>query len=129
MLVLAMPLSFAAVPGGKVLSAEAIAPTDVDMHPVLTKIAAERPDVIYMPIFVAAAAQMLRQCKEVTGLEHVTMVGGGSLVLAEKFDGLNGPIACDAFGQCAKFKPAVYEFVSDDPRTSSMGKSPRKVWL
>ena len=53
--------------GGKVLSTEAIAPTDVDMHPVLTKIAAEKPDVIYMPIFVAAAAQMLRQSKEVPG--------------------------------------------------------------
>ena len=69
--------------GGKVLSTEAIAPTDVDMHPVLTKIAAEKPDVIYMPIFVAAAAQMLRQSKEIPGLEHTTLVGGGSLAAAE----------------------------------------------
>ena len=53
--------------GGTVLSTEAVAPTDVDMHPVLTKIAAEKPDVIYMPIFVAAAAQLLRQSKEVPG--------------------------------------------------------------
>jgi branched-chain amino acid transport system substrate-binding protein len=202
--------------GGKVLSVEAIAPTDVDMHPVLTKIAAEKPDVIYMPIFVAAAAQLLRQSKEISGLEHTTLVGGGSLAAAEfieavgpsvvgfhicypdvsidtmgkgypkfveeykkaygeapisgyhanaydaaemafkaiakvgktdkdgnlyigrkalrdavfavKFDGLSGPIACDAYGQCAKFKPAVYEFVSADPKTFSMGKNPKKVW-
>ncbi len=200
--------------GGKVLSIEAIAPTDVDMHPVLAKIAAEKPDVIYMPIFVAAAAQMLRQSKEISGLEHTTLVGGGSLaaaqfieasgpavigfhicypdvsvdtmgkgypafveeytkaygeapisgyhanafdaaemaikaipkvakadkegnlyvgrqalrdaVFAEKFDGLSGPIACDPYGQCAKFKPAVYEFVSDDPKTFSMGQEPEK---
>jgi branched-chain amino acid transport system substrate-binding protein len=202
--------------GGTVLSTEAVAPTDVDMHPVLTKIAAEKPDVIYMPIFVAAAAQMLRQSKEVSGLEHTGILGGGSLAAAEfieaagpavvgfhiaypdvsvdtmgkgypalvaeykkvygeapisgyhanaydaaemvvmaikkvakadkdgnlyigkkafhdavfavKFDGLSGPISCDTHGQCAKFKPAVYEFVSADPKTFSMGKNPKKVW-
>ncbi len=202
--------------GGTVLSTEAVAPTDVDMHPVLTKIAAEKPDVIYMPIFVAAAAQLLRQSKEVPGLEHTQILGGGSLAAAEfiqaagpavvdfriaypdvsvdtmgkgypafveeykkvfgeapisgyhanaydaaemaidaikkvaktdaagnlyigkkafhdaifavKFAGLSGPIACDAHGQCAKFKPAVYQFVSDDPKTFSMGKNPKKIW-
>jgi branched-chain amino acid transport system substrate-binding protein len=51
-----------------VLSTVAIAPTDVDVHPVLTKIAAEKPDMIYMPIFVAAAAQILRRSKEIPGL-------------------------------------------------------------
>jgi branched-chain amino acid transport system substrate-binding protein len=214
-LVAVMEKNFAAM-GGKVLSTEAVAPTDVDMHPVLTKIAAEKPDVIYMPIFVAAAAQMLRQSKEVPGLGHTTLIGGGSLaaaefiqaagpavvgfrvcypdvspdtmgkgypafvaeykkvygeapisgyhansydaaemavkaiekvaktdqqgnlyvgrkalrdaVFAEKFEGLSGPIGCDAYGQCAKFKPAVYEFISADPKTFSMGKNPKKIW-
>ena len=42
--------------------------------------------------------------------------------------GMSGPIACDAYGQCAKFKPAVYEFVADDPKTFSVGKNPKKVW-
>jgi branched-chain amino acid transport system substrate-binding protein len=32
--------------GGKVLSQEAVAPTDVDMHPLLTRIATEKPDVL-----------------------------------------------------------------------------------
>jgi branched-chain amino acid transport system substrate-binding protein len=202
--------------GGTVLSTEAVAPTDVDMHPVLTKIAAEKPDVIYMPIFVAAAAQLLRQSKEVPGLEHTQILGGGSLAAAEfieasgpavvgfkiaypdvsvdtmgkgypafveqykkvygegpisgyhanaydaaemavtaikevgktdkdgnlyigkkafhdalfkvHFAGLSGPIACDTHGQCAKFKPAVYEFNSADPKTFSMGKNPKKIW-
>ena len=202
--------------GGKVVSEEAVAPTDVDMHPVLTKVAAAKPDVLYMPIFVAAAAQLLRQSKEISGLEHTTLVGGGSLAAAEfieaagpavvgfhigypdvspdtmgkgypaflekykkaygeapisgyhanaydaaemaikaieavaktdndgnlyigrkalrdaafavKFDGLSGPIACDAHGQCAAFKPAIYEFQSADPKTFAMGKNPKKVW-
>jgi branched-chain amino acid transport system substrate-binding protein len=202
--------------GGKVVSEEAVAPTDVDMHPVLTKVAAAKPDVFYMPIFVAAAAQLLRQSKEIPGMEHTTLIGGGSLgaaefieavgpavvgfrlcysdvspetmgkgypafltkykkmygegpisgfhanaydaaemaikaitkvaktdkdgtlyigrkalrdaVFAEKFDGLSGPIGCDAYGQCAKFKPGVYEFVSADPKSFTMGKNPKKIW-
>ena len=69
--------------GGKVLSREAVAPTDVDMHPLLTRIASEKPDVIYMPIFVAAAAQILRQSKETPGLEKATLIGGASLMAAD----------------------------------------------
>ncbi len=202
--------------GGKVLSQEAIAPTDIDMHPVLTRVAAEKPDALYMPVFVAASAQLLRQSKETAGLEHTTLVGGGSLaaagfldaagqvavgfricsvdispetmgknypefivkykkmfgeepisngnansydaammaitgikqvakadadgnlyigkkalrdaVFAVKFDGLSGRIDCDAYGQCESFKPGVYEFVSADPKTFSIGKNPKKVW-
>jgi branched-chain amino acid transport system substrate-binding protein len=68
--------------GGKVLSQEAIAPTDIDMHPMLTHVAAEKPDALYMPIFVAAAAQILRQSADVPGFEHTTLVGGGSLAAA-----------------------------------------------
>lgn len=68
--------------GGKVVSQDAIAPTDVDMHPVLARIASDKPDVLYMPIFVAAAAQLLRQSKETPGLEHTVLIGGGSLLAA-----------------------------------------------
>ncbi len=202
--------------GGKVASQEAIAPTDIDMHPVLTRVAAEKPDALYIPVFVAAAAQILRQSKETPGLEHTTVVGGGSLaapgfieaagpvvvgfricsidispetmgksypefiakytkkfgegpisnghadsydaavmaftaikevakadsdgnlyigkkalrdaVFKVKFDGLSGHIDCDTHGQCASFKPGVYEFVSADPKTFSIGKNPKKVW-
>ena len=69
--------------GGKVLSQEAIAPTDVDMHPVLTRIASEKPDLIYFPVFTAAAAQILRQAKETPGLDHTKLMGGGSLLSAD----------------------------------------------
>jgi len=65
--------------GGKVVAQEAIAPTDVDMHPVLSDIAAAKPDVLYAPVFVAAAAQLLRQSKETPGLDHTALIGGGSL--------------------------------------------------
>lgn len=202
--------------GGTVVAQEAVAPTDVDMHPLLSDIASKKPDVLYAPVFVAAAAQILRQSKDTPGLDHVVMIGGGSLaapdfleaagpsavgfricypdvsidtmgkgypkfleaykkaygeaptsgyhansydaammalkaiekvakadkdgnlfigkkalrdaVYATRFDGLSGPIGCDAYGQCASFKPAVMEFISADPKTFSMGTNPKKVW-
>jgi branched-chain amino acid transport system substrate-binding protein len=49
-------------------------------------------------------------------------------VLAIKFDGVSGPIACDQHGQCAKFKPAVYEFTNSDPKTFKIGENPKKIW-
>jgi branched-chain amino acid transport system substrate-binding protein len=69
--------------GGTVLSQEAIAPTDVDMHPLLTRIASEKPDLIYFPVFTAAGAQILRQAKETPGLEHTALLGGGALFSAD----------------------------------------------
>jgi len=202
--------------GGTVLSTEAISPTDVDMHPVLTRIATEKPDVLYMPIFVAAAGQILRQAREVPGMGHVTLIGSSALmapdlieaardavvgfritypdqspqamgkgypafvkqytamfgeapisgyhanaydaatlafkaiekvartdkdgttyigrkalrdaVYATKFDGISGPIACDPHGECAQFKPAVYQFTNADPKTFKIGVNPKKIW-
>jgi branched-chain amino acid transport system substrate-binding protein len=202
--------------GGAVLSQEAVAPTDVDMHPVLTRIATEKPDVIYAPVFVAAGAQLLRQEKDIPGLEKVPLIGSSGemapdlveaardavvgyritypdvspeamgsgypkfvaayqaeygeapisgyhanaydaavlafkaiekvaktdasgttyigrkalrdAVLTIKFDGVSGPIGCDEHGQCAQFKPAVYEFTNGDPKTFKIGENPKKVW-
>jgi branched-chain amino acid transport system substrate-binding protein len=202
--------------GGTVLSQEAVAPTDVDMHPLLTRIASEKPDLIYFPIFTAAGAQVLRQAKETPGLEHAALLGGGALfsadfieaagpavvgfhvaypdlspeamgkgypdfveeykkaygeapisgnhanaydaailatkaiekvaktdaagnlyigkkalrdaVFATKFDGISGPIACDAYGECGEFHPSVLEYTSADPKTFAIGKNPKKIW-
>ena len=66
--------------GGNVTAAEAVAPTDVDMRPVLTRIAATKPCAVYFPIFVAAAAQIVRQFGEIEGLENATAVGGSALM-------------------------------------------------
>jgi branched-chain amino acid transport system substrate-binding protein len=202
--------------GGTILSEEAIAPTDVDMHPLLTRIATEKPDAVYMPIFVAASAQILRQSKSIPGLEKTVFIGGGGqmaadliqaagpsivgyriaypdvsdeamgkaypkmvaaykemfgeapisgfhgnaydaailammaiekvavttpdgttyigrkalrdAVYATSFDGVSGPIKCDAHGQCASFKPAVYEFTNADPKTFKIGTNPKKIY-
>lgn len=60
--------------GGTITSQEAVAPTDTDMRPVLTKIATSKPEFIYYPIFIAAAGHITRQVKEVAGLEKVYLM-------------------------------------------------------
>jgi branched-chain amino acid transport system substrate-binding protein len=60
--------------GGTITSQEAVAPTDTDMRPVLTKIATGQPEFIYYPIFIAAAGHITRQVKEVAGLEKVNLM-------------------------------------------------------
>lgn len=60
--------------GGTITSQEAIGPTDTDMRPVLTKIAAGNPQMLYYPIFIAAGGHMTRQAKEVPGLANVRLM-------------------------------------------------------
>jgi branched-chain amino acid transport system substrate-binding protein len=61
--------------GGTITAQEAVAPSDTDMRPVLTKIATGKPEFIYYPIFIAAGGHITRQVKEVSGLEKVYLMG------------------------------------------------------
>lgn len=65
--------------GGAITSQEAVAPTDTDMRPVLTKIATGKPEFIYYPVFIAAGGHITRQVKEVKGLEKVAMMGADGI--------------------------------------------------
>jgi len=78
--------------GGTITSQEAVAPTDTDMRPVLTKIATGKPEFIYYPIFIAAGGHITRQVKEVKGLEKVYLMGA---------DGIFSPDFYKAAGQTA----------------------------
>ena len=70
--------------GGAVVAEEAVAPTDVDMRPVLTRVAVKKPCVLYFPVFVAAAAQIARQSQEIGDLKNTQMIAG-SVVMAPGF--------------------------------------------
>ena len=61
--------------GGEIVASEAVQPTDTDMRPVLTNIAAGKPELIYFPLFTSAAAFTTSQAKEVPGLEAVQLMG------------------------------------------------------
>ena len=69
--------------GGKVVAEEAVAPNDVDMRPMLTRVAAAKADVLYFPVFVAAAGQIARQAKEISGLNSQLI--GSSALMAKDF--------------------------------------------
>jgi branched-chain amino acid transport system substrate-binding protein len=66
--------------GGTITAREAVGPTDTDFKPVLTKIAATEPEIIFYPIFVAAGSLITKQVKEVPGLEDkvVLMAADGT---------------------------------------------------
>ncbi|MFO0998223.1 MAG: branched-chain amino acid ABC transporter substrate-binding protein [Alphaproteobacteria bacterium] len=66
--------------GGKVVATEAISPTDVDMRPMLTRIATTKPCVVYLPVFVAAGAQIARQAKEMRDLDATQVIVGSNML-------------------------------------------------
>lgn len=78
--------------GGTMTSQEAVAPTDTDMRPVLTKIATGKPEFLYYPIFIAAGGHITRQAKEVKGMEKVVLMGA---------DGMFSPDFYKAAGETA----------------------------
>jgi branched-chain amino acid transport system substrate-binding protein len=100
--------------GGAVVSEEAISPSDVDMHPLLTRIATLKPDVVYLPLLVAASAQILRQSKTISGLEKTVFVGGGSQMTA-------------AFIQAAGPAAVGYRITYPDVSPSAMGAAYPKL--
>ena len=70
--------------GGTIVAAEAIAPSDTDLRPVLTRIGTAKPELIFAPIFTGASAYLVRQVKEVPTLAK-TPVLGTDAVLAPAF--------------------------------------------
>jgi branched-chain amino acid transport system substrate-binding protein len=77
--------------GGTITAQEAISPTDTDMRPVLTKIATTKPDIIYLPIFVAAGGHVVRQSKEVSGLEKTVLMGADGVFSTDFYKAAGEP--------------------------------------
>ncbi len=60
--------------GGNITNQEAVGPDDKDFKPVLTKIAANKPELIFYPIFIAAGGLITAQAKTIPGLEKVNLM-------------------------------------------------------
>jgi branched-chain amino acid transport system substrate-binding protein len=78
--------------GGTITAQEAVQPTDTDMKPMLTRLAAGKPEFIYFPIFIAAGGHITKQAKEVPGLENTKLMGA---------DGMFSPDYLEAAGPAA----------------------------
>lgn len=92
--------------GGNITTQEAVSPTDTDMKPMLTKVAATHPDFFYYPIFVAAGANITSQAKQVPGMENVQLAGA---------DGIFTPDFLKASGD------AVLGFIWSSPDLTAFG--------
>ena len=79
--------------GGEIVAQEAVAPTDTDMRPVLTTIAAASPEMIFYPVFVGAGGFITSQSREIPGLESVHLMGA---------DGMFSPEFLEAAGAAAE---------------------------
>ena len=69
---------FAAL-GGNITRSEAVSKGQTDMGPVLTSIAADSPDALYMPIFTAEGGFIVDQIRDISGLEDIALIGSDGL--------------------------------------------------
>jgi branched-chain amino acid transport system substrate-binding protein len=65
--------------GGTITAQEAVNVGDTDMKPVLTRIAAGNPDLIYYPIFIAEGGFIASQIRDVPGMEKTVMMGADGI--------------------------------------------------
>jgi len=84
---------FASQCDGEIVGEEAIGPEDTDFSGVLGNIAADSPEFLYYPIFVAAGALVTQQARETAGLEDTILAGS---------DGIFTPDWLEASGDAAE---------------------------
>jgi branched-chain amino acid transport system substrate-binding protein len=115
---------FAGQCDGEILGEEAIGPEDTDFSGVLGNIAADSPEFLYYPIFVAAGALVTQQARETAGLEDTILAGSDGIFtpdwLAASGDAANGVYLSgpdlDFAGEFyeAEFLPAYTEVSGED---------------
>ena len=67
--------------GGSV-SVDSISRGDTDMVPVLTRIAAGSPDGLFFALFREEGSHLVRQVRQVPGLNDITLIGGAALLVS-----------------------------------------------
>jgi branched-chain amino acid transport system substrate-binding protein len=69
--------------GGTVTAQEAVNVGDRDMRPVLTSIAADAPDFLYYPVFVAEGGLITSQAREIGELDNSDLGGADGMLTAD----------------------------------------------
>lgn len=65
--------------GGEIVLDATINKGDTDMQPVLRTVAALQAETVFLPLFPAEGALIVRQSKQVADLENISFIAGGSL--------------------------------------------------
>jgi branched-chain amino acid transport system substrate-binding protein len=68
--------------GGEITHQGAVNVGDTDMRPILTRIGADNPDVLYYPIFEPEGDLITAQSREVAGLQNTDLMGADGLLSA-----------------------------------------------
>lgn len=71
--------SFESECGGETLRTEQVAPDQDDFSSVLESIAADSPEFLYYPIFVAAGALVTQQARDIGGLSETELAGADGM--------------------------------------------------
>jgi branched-chain amino acid transport system substrate-binding protein len=69
--------------GGTITKQEAIQVGDTDFNPVLTDIAADAPEFLYFPIFVAEGGLITQQARAIDGLADTVLAGSDGMFTAD----------------------------------------------
>lgn len=114
--------------GGAITAQEAVNSGDTDMRPILTTIAADSPEFLYYPIFIAEGGFITVQAGEIAGLENTTLAGA---------DGMYSPDFIEAAGDAAEgmyisgpnlaFGNAMYDHFLE-VHTEKYGEDPLSVF-
>ncbi len=72
--------------GGSITSQEAVSVGDKDMSPVLTSVAADKPEFLYFPVFVAEGGLLAAQGRETAGLEDTAFGGADGMLTQDWID-------------------------------------------
>ena len=67
---------------GGAVTVASVSRGDTDMFPVLSQIAASSPDGLFFPLFEKEGAAIVRQVRQIAGLEDVTLIGGAALLVS-----------------------------------------------
>ncbi|MEJ7753305.1 MAG: branched-chain amino acid ABC transporter substrate-binding protein [Candidatus Limnocylindrales bacterium] len=81
---------FVEICDGTITAQEAINVGDTDFRPLLTSIAADSPEFLYYPIFVAEGGLMTSQAAETAGLEDTLLAGSDGIFTPDFLDAAGG---------------------------------------
>lgn len=95
--------------GGEIVLQDAIERGQTDMVPVLTRVAAEAPDFLYYPIFIAEGGYITSQVRDVPGLED-TVLAGSDGMFSPDFVTAAGPNAEGMFLSSPDFTAFAAEY-------------------
>ena len=116
--------SFPETCGGTITAEEAVTVGQTDFTGVLENIAADSPEFLYFPIFVAEGALIAQQARETAGLDDTILGGADGILtpdwLAASGDAANGVVlsgpdlAYSGDFYADEFLPAYTEFSGED---------------